>query len=208
MNDFAAFMRYPNIEGKAMKTAEDKNSIELAERDTAAECCILRLKNGDLDALKELYSLASASIYSYALSVLGSRHDAEDVLHDCIVKIYAQAKSYKPQGKPFAWIIRIAKNICIDRMRLRKKEAASSLDNEADTLPVDPIADAEDRLMIQSFLSALSPEERQIVSLHLISGFTFREIAKALGQPAPTVMTKYRRALIKLRKEYEGKELW
>ncbi len=190
-----------------MKTAEDKNSIELAERDTAAECCILRLKNGDIDALDELYFLASSSVYSYALSVLGSRHDAEDALHDCIVKIYASAKSYKPQGKPFAWIIRIAKNICIDRMRLCKKEVVSSLDDEADSLPVNPIADEEDRLMIQSFLSALSPEERQIVSLHLISGFTFREIAKALVRPAPTVMTKYRRALIKLRKEYEGKEL-
>ena len=187
--------------------AETGCDREQLKRDAAAERCILRLKNGDIDALDELYSLASSSVYSYALSVLGSRHDAEDALHDCIVKIYASAKSYKPQGKPFAWIIRIAKNICIDRMRLCKKEAVSSLDDEADFLPVDPIADAEDRLMIQSFLSALSSEERQIVSLHLISGFTFREIAKALGRPAPTVMTKYRRALIKLRKEYEGKEL-
>ena len=190
-----------------MKTAEDKNGKEFAERDAAAERCISRLGKGDIDALDELYSLASHSIYSYALSVLGSRHDAEDALHDTLVKIFASAKSYKPQGKPFAWIIRIAKNICIDRMRLRKKEAVSSLGDEADSLPVDPIADAEDRLMLQSFLSALSPEERQIVSLHLISGFTFREIAKALGNLAPTVMTKYRRALIKLRKEYEGKEL-
>ena len=189
-----------------MKTAEDKNSIELAEMDTAAECCILRLKNGDLDALKELYSLASASIYSYALSVLGSRHDAEDVLHDCIVKIYAQAKSYKPQGKPFAWIIRIAKNLCIDRLHRRKKESAASLEDEAEDLTVDPIAETDDRLMIESFLSALSSEDRQIVSLHLISGFTFREIAKSLGMPPPTVMTKYRRAMIKLRKEFEGKE--
>ena len=190
-----------------MKTVEDKNGKEFAERDAAAERCILRLKGGDLDALSELYSLVSTPIYSYTLSLIGNRHDAEDALHDCIVKIYASAKSYKPQGKPFAWIIRIAKNICIDRMRLCKKEAVSSLDDEADSLPVDPIADAEDRLMLQSFLSALSPEERQIVSLHLISGFTFREIAKALGGPASTVMTKYRRALMKLRKDYEGKEL-
>ena len=207
MNDFAVFMRYPNIRGIAMKAETGENREQL-NRDAAAERCISRLGKGDIDALDELYSLAAYSIYSYALSVLGDRHDAEDALHDTLVKIFASAKSYRPQGKPFAWIIRIAKNICIDRMRLRKKEAVSSLDDEADTLPVDPIANAEDRLMIQSFLSALSPEERQIVSLHLISGFTFREIAKALGQPAPTVMTKYRRALIKLRKEYEGKELW
>ena len=207
MNDFAVFMRYPNIRGNAMK-AETGCDREQLKRDAAAERCISRLGKGDIDALDELYSLTAHSIYSYALSVLGSRHDAEDALHDTLVKIFSSAKSYKPQGKPFAWMIRIARNICIDRMRLRRKKAASNLDDEADTLPVDPIANAEDRLMIQSFLSALSPEERQIVSLHLISGFTFREIAKALGQPAPTVMTKYRRALIKLRKEYEGKELW
>ena len=185
--------------------AETGENREQLMRDAAAERCISRLGKGDIDALDELYSLVSSSVYSYALSVLGNRHDAEDALHDTLVKIFASAKSYKPQGKPFAWIIRITKNICIDRMRLRKKEAASSID-EADALPVDPIADVEDRLMIQSFLSALSPEERQIVSLHLISGFTFREIAKALGSLAPTVMTKYRRALIKLKEEYEGKE--
>ena len=187
--------------------AETGCDREQLKRDAATERCILRLKNGEIDALDELYSLASSSVYSYALSVLGSRHDAEDVLHDCIVKIYAQAKSYKPQGKPFAWIIRIAKNLCIDRLRRRKKESAASLEDEAEDLTVDPIAETEDRLMLQSFLSALSPEERQIVSLHLISGFTFREIAKALGGLASTVMTKYRRGLIKLRKEYEGKEL-
>lgn len=189
-----------------MKTTEDKNGKEFAERDAAAERCILRLKDSDLDALSELYSLVSTPIYSYALSLIGNRHDAEDILHDCIVKIYASAKSYRPQGKPFAWIIRIAKNLCIDRMRRRKKESAASLEDEAKDLTVDPIAETEDRLMTESFLSALSSEDRQIVSLHLISGFTFREIAKSLGMPPPTVMTKYRRAMIKLRKEFEGKE--
>lgn len=186
--------------------AETGENREQLKRDAAAERCISRLGKGDIDALDELYSLAAHSIYSYALSVLGSRHDAEDALHDTLVKIFASAKSYKPQGKPFAWIIRIAKNLCIDRLHRRKKESAASLEDEAEDLTVDPIAETEDRLMIESFLSALSSEDRQIVSLHLISGFTFREIAKSLGMPPPTVMTKYRRAMIKLRKEFEGKE--
>ena len=186
--------------------AETGENREQLKRDAAAERCISRLGKGDIDALDELYSLTAHSIYSYALSVLGSRHDAEDALHDTLVKIFASAKSYKPQGKPFAWIIRIAKNLCIDRLHRRKKESAASLEDEAEDLTVDPIAETEDRLMIESFLSALSSEDRQIVSLHLISGFTFREIAKSLGMPPPTVMTKYRRAMIKLRKEFEGKE--
>ena len=186
--------------------AETGENREQLKRDAAAERCISRLGKGDIDALDELYSLAAHSIYSYALSVLGSRHDAEDALHDTLVKIFASAKSYKPQGKPFAWIIRIAKNLCIDCLHRRKKESAASLEDEAEDLTVDPIAETEDRLMIESFLSALSSEDRQIVSLHLISGFTFREIAKSLGMPPPTVMTKYRRAMIKLRKEFEGKE--
>lgn len=188
--------------------AETGENREQIKRDAAAERCISRLGKGDIDALDELYSLASSSVYSYALSVLGDRHEAEDFLHDAMVRIYASSSSYKPRGKPFAWMIRITKNLCIDRIRQRKRETAADLYSIELEQADDPIADAEDRLMIQSFLSALSPEERQIVSLHLISGFAFREIAKALGQPAPTVMTKYRRALIKLRKEYEGKELW
>lgn len=186
-----------------MKTAEDKNGKEFAERDAAAERCILRLKGGDLDALSELYSLVSTPIYSYALSLIGNRHDAEDILHDCIVKIYASAKSYRPQGKPMAWMIRIAKNLCLERIRKRKRENTVTLDSEELELSADPVAEAEDRLMVEGFMRMLSEEERTIVALHLTAGFTFREIAKEMKMPPPTVMTKYRRALIKIRKEFE-----
>lgn len=179
---------------------------ELKKRDAAAERCIKIMSTGDISALEELYSLASTPIYSYALSVLGDRHEAEDVLHDAMVRIYAASGSYRQSGKPFSWMMRITKNLCIDRIRQRKRETAADFSSVEIEQKFDSIADAEDRLMIDSFLSALAPEERQIIVLHDVAGLTFRETAKALMLPAPTVMTKYRRAMIKLKSRFEETE--
>ena len=62
----------------------------------------------------------------------------------------------------------------------------------------DPAVTHEDRMMLEAVLSALSDEERQIVTLHALTGLRHREIAALLGLPLPTVLSKYSRALKKL----------
>ena len=62
----------------------------------------------------------------------------------------------------------------------------------------------EDRMMLEAVLSALSDEERQIVTLHALTGLRHREIAALLGLPLPTVLSKYSRALKKLQRAPGG----
>ena len=65
---------------------------------------------------------------------------------------------------------------------------------------------AEDKLVLTECLKNLSDEERQIVMLHAVSGFKHREIARLLEMPLSTVLSKYNRAMKKLRKIYGGEQ--
>ena len=94
-------------------TQEKNVRLQSAELDR----CIFGIANGDSDALSKLYTMVSAPVYAYALTVLRNTYDADDVLHDTVVKVYENAPVYRSQGKPMAWILTIAKNLCFTRFR-------------------------------------------------------------------------------------------
>ncbi len=159
-----------------------------------------RVADGDAHALEDLYRETHSSVYAYALSVLKNVHDAEDVLHDCYIALWQAAGNYSSSGKPMAWIVTIAKNLCFMKLRERKKNA----DIEEDEFFVDAhynetAMSPEDRFILNECMNELSDEERQIVVLHAVSGFKHREIAAFLHMALPTVLSKYNRALKKLK---------
>lgn len=103
-------------------TSDIKQSTDYADLDSL----LYGISNGDKKCLEQLYQVTHTSVYSFALSVLKNHHDAEDVLHDCYVAVWNGAESYVSRGKPMAWIITIAKNLCLQRMRERKKAECTS----------------------------------------------------------------------------------
>lgn len=148
-------------------------------------------------ALAQLYNETRASVYSFALSILKNTYDAEDVLQDCFIQIYAAAGDYKSVGKPLAWILTITKNLCFKKLREQKKTESNSVEIlQADFK--DTEVTPEDKIMLQACMQCLSDEERQIVVLHAVAGFRHREIAKLLSMHLSTVLSKYNRALKKL----------
>ena len=98
-------------------TSDIKQSTDYADLDSL----LYGISNGDKKCLEQLYQVTHTSVYSFALSVLKNHHDAEDVLHDCYVAVWNGAESYVSRGKPMAWIITIAKNLCLQRMRSARK---------------------------------------------------------------------------------------
>ncbi len=149
---------------------------------------------GDRESLRLLYKATAPAVYAYALSILKNRFDAEDVLQDCFLKIQS-GTDYTQQGKPMGWLMTVTRNLCLKR--LRDQSRSESLTDPA--LVTAGLSDAEDRLLIESCLRDLGEEERQIVILHAVAGFTCREIGQHLGLKTPTVITKYRRAIQKLK---------
>ena len=160
---------------------------------------IAAVAEGSADAMARLYRQTGPSVYALALSVLKNSYDAEDVLHDCFVSIHAAAGSYRSKGKPMAWILTIAKNLCLKRLREQSRSVQLNPDDWMDYIEGNPAVTAENKAAIRACMERLSDEERQIVVLHAVSGFKHREIASLLSLALPTVLSKYNRAIKKLR---------
>lgn len=155
-----------------------------------------RMAKGDTQALEQLYRAAAPGVYAYALSILKNSHDAQDVLQETFLNVYNSAASYRSQEKPMAWILTIAKNLCFKRLKELQRAGAAPLDEF--TL-VDNKVSTDDKLVIEACMNVLTDEERQIFVLHAVSGFKHREIAKMLSLPLSTVLSKYHRALRKMK---------
>lgn len=160
---------------------------------------ILSIAGGDAHSLGELYKLTSVSIYSFALSILKNSHDAEDVMHDVYLTVSASAASYEDRGKPLAWMLTITKNHCFMKLRNRAKNADYCPENWEDTIAKATGLSVEDTVVVRTCMEKLSDEELRIVTLHAVSGFKHREIADILSLPLPTVLSKYSRAIRKLK---------
>lgn len=165
---------------------------------------IARIGSGDTHALEDLYHAAGPAVYSFALSILKNRYDAEDVLHDCFVAIFSAAAGYRPKGKPMAWILTITRNLCLKRLQEHSRQVPLPEDDWNTFTAQDLLMTADDRAVIEACLVRLSDEERQIVVLHAVAGFRHREIAAMLDLALPTVLSKYHRAIKKMKAEFEG----
>ena len=162
------------------------------------ERCIWGISHNDADALEILYEQVSAAVYAYALSITKNTYDAKDVLHDCIVKVYESADTYTPCGKPMAWILTIAKNLCYSKFRQNSRFAEMTDEEIERQFADDERMTSDDKMVVTQCLSCLSADERNIVVLHALSGLKHKEIAKITNLPLPTVISKYNRALKKM----------
>lgn len=168
------------------------------------ESLLLGVAAGDSHSLEELYHRTRTAVYGLVLSYLKHPQDAEDVTQDAFVRIWDTAASYRPQGKPMAWLLTVARNLALMRLRERGKTQELT-DEEWSALPArPPDVTTEDRHVLRAALSVLSEQERQVVMLHAVTGLKHREIAQLLELPLATVLSKYRRALKKLNLLLEG----
>jgi len=161
---------------------------------------IAALAEGDLSALTPLYSETRTAVFAYALSILKNAQDAEDVMHDLYLTVYNSAAKYNSKGKPMAWIITITKNLCLKRLRDRGKTADIPEEDYLLYITKNEGLTPDERLILEECLSSLSDTERQIVVLHAVAGFKHKEIAQICDLPLSTVLSKYSRAISKLKK--------
>ncbi|WP_071441302.1 RNA polymerase sigma factor [Traorella massiliensis] len=160
---------------------------------------IKEIANGNKNALADLYAMTSAAVYGFILSILKNSHDAEDILHDCYVSVFSATQNYRSSGRPLAWIMAIARNLCLLKMRERKKNADYPYENWEHDIADRNDVSAEDMIVLKDCMKNLSDEEHQIVYLHAVSGFKHREISQIMELPLSTVLSKYHRALKKLK---------
>lgn len=183
-----------------------QNEMGAEQTPAVDESLLPRIAAGDREAFAAFYRQTDRAVYGFALSILKNRQDAEDIMQDTYLRILNAAASYQSHGKPLAWVLTIARNLAL--MRLRTADRTRPEDPENVESALSPAGDgtesALDRLVLRGALSHLADQERQIVILHAVTGMKHREIAQLLQLPLPTVLSKYTRALAKLKKWMNG----
>lgn len=165
---------------------------------------LIHIAGGEREALAELYQRTRAAVYGLALSYLKNAHDAQDLTQDVYVQVWDCAEQYRLTGSPMGWLLAVCRNLCLMRLRREERHAALS-EEEWDAIPARECGlDADERALLQGALASLTDEERRVVLLHAVTGLKHRELAALLELPLPTILSKYHRALKKMRSFLEG----
>ena len=189
--------------GETMLEFASKNHTACEAMRVDMDDLLFRIAAGEQAALAQLYEHTQASVFGFALSILKNTHDAEDVLHDCYVAVWQGAAGYRSRGKPLAWILTVTRNLCLQQLRTRSRVADLAPEDWEPYLADKESVTLEDRSILRSCMEQLRDEERQIVTLHALSGFKHREIAAILQLPLPTVLSKYHRAVKRLKQHLQ-----
>lgn len=148
-----------------------------------------------------------ASLRRYARSLTRDGGDAEDLVHDTLVKAYERRSTFRPGANLRNWLLSILHNIHVDRVRAsrsqsRRAEQAAVLADEA----VEPGQDHAVRLgQIRQAFYSLPEEQREALHLVAIEGLSYEQAAAALGIPAGTLMSRISRARAALRAIEDGR---
>lgn len=140
-------------------------------------------------------------LFAYAFSVTKSREDAEDAVHNAIIKAFDGLSGLRNRAKLKPWLFSILRNECLSMLRQKKRFAP--LD---EAIPDTAEARNESGLDLENCVAALGTELREAVVLYYKLGFSTAEIARLTGTPRSTVMSRLARARELIKKRLEGEE--
>lgn len=169
------------------------------------EKLILRTADEDRAAFDALYAATSAKLFGVTLRVLTDRAAAEDALQDIYVKVWRSADKYRVNGlSPMTWLITIARNTAIDRLRTRRASGGADMDEAAEVADAAPGPEAQavassERARIAACLATLDADKADAVRRAYLFGDSYQELAAYYDVPLNTIRTWLRRSLLKLR---------
>ncbi len=168
---------------------------------------LLRAKRFDLQALGEVYDLYNPGLYGYAFRLLGDVSLAEDCVSETFSRFLQALKAGKgPQDYLQAYLYRIAHNWITDHYR-RQPPPPLSLEEEqglSESHPEQEAARRQEQEQVRAALQRLTPEQRQVVVLKFIEGWSNETIANAIDKPVGAVKSLQHRALEALRRMLAG----
>ena len=176
---------------------------------------VAQSRQGDTVAFGELVRRYEAKIFRLALHVTQNREDGEDVLQETFMKAYEHLDQFQGNSKFYTWIVRIAVNQALMKLRRRKTDKSVSLDETIDTgedTIVREIAawdeNPEQRFsreelggILDTAVDSLEPPYRSVFVLRDIEELSTEETADALGLSIPAVKSRLLRARLQLREK-------
>jgi RNA polymerase sigma-70 factor (ECF subfamily) len=170
-------------------------------------------KRGDISAFEQLVHRYDRNVFRIAQHITQNREDAEDVVQDAFLKAYENLQGFQEQSKFYTWLVRIAVNEALMRLRRRRPERMVSLDEEVktdeDSMPRE-VADwspnpeqlytqSELRDILGKTIQGLPSSFRTVFVLRDVEGLSTEETAEALDLSIPAVKSRLLRARLQLR---------
>ena len=180
--------------------AADPASVDLAED------LLHRTAKGDEAAFTALYDRYAARVFGLCRRLVRDPAQAEEVAQEVFLEIWRRASRFdRARGSATGWIMTLTHARSVDRVRSAQaasdretKAAQFGVEREVDTV-VEQVESAFERRAVQRCLGTLTDLQRESITLAYYSGYTYREVAELLSAPLPTVKTRLRDGLIRLR---------
>jgi RNA polymerase sigma-70 factor (ECF subfamily) len=174
---------------------------------------VAKARQGDTASFSILLRRYEGKIFRLAMNITQNREDAEDVLQESFLKAYEHLDQFLGNSKFYTWIVRIAVNQALMKLRKRRSDRAVSLDEQIDTgedTVVREIAawdpDPEQRYsqeelhtILSEVIEELAPIYRTVFTLRDVDGLSTEETAEALDLSVPAVKSRLLRARLQLR---------
>ena len=161
-------------------------------------------KEGNADSFAQVYDLIAPELYRVALYTLGNEQDAQDAVSETFVEAYKGIKNLRDEASFKRWMMTILSVRCKRHVAGYIKERKNI---DIDDMLEDPSAPESvpqtDKISVWDAVSNLAVDERQIVMLATVQGYTTKEVSEMLDLPHGTVSSKLHRTLKKLRKVLE-----
>ncbi|MDR7300802.1 ECF RNA polymerase sigma factor SigK [Haloactinomyces albus] len=177
-----------------------------SEEGSNAQELLADVAKGDERAFEQLYDLVAGSLFGLIQRILRDAAQSEEVAQEVLIEVWRTATQYRPErGSVLTWVLTLAHRRAVDRVR--SAQAATERETRAGSQdqgrPFDEVAEAVasrwEQQQVRKCLSTLTELQRESVMLTYYRGYTYREAAGLLSSPAPTVKTRLRDGLIRLR---------
>jgi RNA polymerase sigma-70 factor (ECF subfamily) len=179
---------------------------------------VARAKEGDGEAFNTLVNKYARNIFRLAQNITQNAEDAEDVLQETFMKAYEHLGTFEGQSKFYTWIVRIAVNEALMKLRKRKWDKTVWLDEPVptdddkvareiaiwDEDPEKRYSQTELREILDKAINGLSPAYRSVFVLRDMEDLSIEETAKALDLSIPAVKSRLLRARLQLRDKLTG----
>ena len=195
------------------KTRSDRTEIPMVVHLENELSLVARARKGDADSFTILVQHYERNIYRLAMQFVSTREDAEDVMQEAFLKAYANLGQFQGGSRFYTWLVRIAVNECLMKLRKGRNDRSFSLDEPLNTEegemrrevvaweenPEQTCSRQELRQILNNAMAKLEPEYRVVVQLRDVEGLPADEVAEMLGLSIPAVKSRLLRGRLMLR---------
>ncbi|HTF88734.1 MAG TPA: sigma-70 family RNA polymerase sigma factor [Planctomycetota bacterium] len=191
-------------EGSGLAARTEGRSVARAAE---LQSLLVAVSKADQAALAQLYDLTSRPVFALALRILKDRQIAEEVVLDVFLQIWNRAASFDPsRGRPFGWILTIARSRALDALRSRTVRSRREEDlalgaavSDLGATPPERAAATDRSRRVADAIAALPADQASAVELAYFQDLSHAEIAERLALPLGTIKTRIRLGMLKLR---------